>query len=401
MRRRPWIFPVTFIVVVLVLTIGTLFVIWAITENNLGPINLKVPDLNSRLDELRSTIQFLIVAAGLFALAQGAASFFSAVSFTKQADDAIKRINDKARDAETSFPIFARVEDARRDAYASLADIFRDPYFLDWRTTTYERLGLLDRQKLLSVERFISIELVPYPGEPEEYVRDLRRLANFYASKHRYEAEAPRAQAQWADLERSEYYLKLAIRAAGDDSFHLFTDLGVVYMEYHPLKSRLPDAESQFLESVRRMNNQQRAHYNLGLVARYRQEWKIAIGHYEEALRHDNWERWPLDKMRCAILYNQACAFARYSYDDEAKREHLIARCLQVLTEASRLGSMSLSVIEDDFKQPEGAFAQLNSQTKAHIENLKGDLTQDKARPPKTSWEQIVRTALDKLIGKA
>jgi hypothetical protein len=62
---------------------------------------------------------------------------------------------------------------------------------------------------------------------------------------------------------------------------------------------------------------------------------------------------------------------------------------------------MSLSVIEDDFKQPEGAFAQLNSQTKAHIENLKGDLTQDKARPPKTSWEQIVRTALDKLIGKA
>src|SRR5579864_6076488 len=202
MRIRSWIFPIAFIAVVLVVTIGALIVIEAVTEKNIGAIDLNHPDLKLRLDELRWTLQLLIVAAGLFAIAQGAAAFFNALTFTKQADDAIKRIEDLRRDAETRFPMFARGEVVRREAYASLSDIFGDPFFLDWRTSAYEKLELVERQKLLSVERFIGIELLPHPGGPVEYVRDLRRLANFYASKHRYENRLN--QAQRSDLERSE-----------------------------------------------------------------------------------------------------------------------------------------------------------------------------------------------------
>jgi hypothetical protein len=384
--------------VVLVISIGALLVIAALTQKNIGAIDLNQQDLKVRLDELRATLQLLIVAAGLFAVAQGAAAFFNALTFTKQADDAIKRIQDQAREAESRFPMFARGEVVRREAYASLADIFRDPFFLDWRTSAYERLDLLDRQKLLSVERFIGIELLPHPGGPEGFVRDLRRLANFYASKHRYDTS--KTQAQWTDLERSEYYLKLAIREAGDDNYHLVTDLGVLYMEYH-LPRRLDEAEKQFRESARRMKNQQRAHYNLGVAAGYRKDWKNTIAYYAEALSHQNWERRPLPEMSCAILYNQACAFARYSYEDAMKRKDLAAQCLNSLKQASRFGFMMLSVVEADLTESDGAFAHLDHQTRTEIERLKGDLTSRAESPLKElTWKQRALAALNIMRGR-
>jgi hypothetical protein len=249
MSRPAWTLPVAFIALVVVLTFAAILIVATITQRNIGAVDLNGQDLKVRLDELRTTLQMLIVAAGLFAIAQSASAFFNAQSFTKQADDAIKRIQEQAREAEARYPMFARTEAVRREAYAYLADVFRDPFFLDWRTSAYERLGLLERQSLLSVERFIGIELLPHPGGPAEYVRDLRRLANFYASKHRYDQRHD--QAQWSDLERSEYYLRLAIREAGEDCYYLLTDLGVLYMEYYEPK-RLDEAGQQFRASIRR-----------------------------------------------------------------------------------------------------------------------------------------------------
>jgi hypothetical protein len=233
-----------------------MLIIGTLTQKHIGAIDLNSQDLKVRLDELRVTLQLLIVSAGLFAIAQGASAFFNAQSFTKQADDAIKRIQEQAREAEARYPMFARTEAVRREAYAQLADIFRDPFFLDWRTPLYQRLTLANRQLLLSVERFIGIELLPHPGGHDEYVRDLRRLANFYASKHRY--DAAHGGAQWADLERSEYYLTTAKHEAGGDSFYLFTDLGVLYMEFQSPR-RLDDAERHFRASLERKPRQQRA----------------------------------------------------------------------------------------------------------------------------------------------
>jgi hypothetical protein len=401
MHIRSWIFPVTFIAIVLVVSSGAFLVIASLTQKNIGAIDLDHQDLKVRLDELRATLQMLILVAGLFTIAQGAAAFFNALSFTKQADDAIKRIQDLASDAESRFPMFAQGEVVRREAYASLADIFSDPFFLDWRMSAYERLDLLNRQKLLSVERFIGIELLPHPGGSEEYVRDLRRLANFYASKHRYDAS--KAQAQWTDLERSEYYLKLAIREAGEeDKYQLITDLGVLYMEYH-LPRRLDEAEKQFLDSASRMTTQQRAPYNLGVAARYRKDWERTLYYYNQALIHDDWEKRPLEEMHCAIIYNKACALARYSYEDAIQRKDLIAQCLNTLKEAaSRFGLVTPSVIDDDLTKPDGAFVQLDSQTKMSIAGLKSELTLKRATPLKTlTWKQRTLAALKIMIGRA
>lgn len=399
MPRRSVVLAVVFIAVVLVLSIGSLFVIWSITAKNIGPIDLDHLDLKTRLDELRGTLQTLIVVAGLFALAQAAAAAFNAGNFTKQAEDAIKRISDQARDAETRYPVYARVENLRREAYASLADIFGDTYFLNWSTPSFEKLSPLNRQKLLSVERLICIELLPHPGGSEEYVRDLRRLANFYASKHRYEADPSRAQPQWTDLERSEYYLTLAINAAGRDNFHLITDFGVLYMEYY-FPPREDDAEKKFRESLEKHGDQQRAYFNLATLARKRKDWAKTIAHYQEALSYENWERTPINNMRSIIFYNQACAFARYSYEDANNQKDLEKKCINALIQASRDGGkVPRAVVEEDLCKSEGAFFGLSPQIQLQIRDMQ--LSQSDANSGDVSWKQIALEIRNKLFKQA
>jgi hypothetical protein len=334
---------------------------------------------------------------------QGAAAYFNAQTFTKQADDALKNIKEQASEVERRYPIFARQEAFRREAYASLADIFSDPFFLDWRISAYERLDLLDRQKLLSVERFIGIELLPHPGGPDEYVRDLRRLANFYASKHRYDCK--KNQAQWADLERAEYYLRLAIREAGNNNFHLTTDLGVLFMDYY-VPRRLDDAEAKFRESLHKMKNQQRAAYNLGVVERHRGNLKEALKHYNEALGCKDWERGPVPVFHCALLYNKACALARLSYETaEAEKAGLVTACLDALTQASGFGQEDLNkvvdekILADDLNKDDGGFAKLDDATKAKIRDA---LTaKPSVSPLPLTQRQRVMAALKILSGKA
>lgn len=370
MRRYNWMLPVGFIAAVLVISFSAFWVMSTITQSQVGGVDLNSQDLKVRLDELRWSLQMLILAAGLFAVAQGAAAFFNAQSFSKQAEDAIKRVQEQAREAEARYPVFARTETVRHEAYASLADIFADPFFLDWRESAYVRLGIERRQKLLSVERFIGIELVRHPGGPAEYVRDLRRLANFYASKHSY--EAARGGAQWVDLERSEYYLLLALREAGEESYQLLTDLGVLYMEYYKPR-RLAEAIKKFEDSARKKREQQRAPYNLGVAAGYENRWADALRHYEDARRYLNWEVRPLDEMRCMVHYNHACACARRSYEDTANVDYWVAECLTSIQATARLGFMSDPVLTDDLTTKD--FSLLDAKTKAEIETLREKIT--------------------------
>jgi hypothetical protein len=107
--------------------------------------------------------------------------------------------------------------------------------------------------------------------------------------------------------------------------------------------------------------------------------------------------------MHCAIIYNKACALARYSYEDAIQRKDLIAQCLNTLKEAaSRFGLVTPSVIDDDLTKPDGAFVQLDSQTKMSIAGFKSELTLKRATPLKTlTWKQRTLAALKIMIGGA
>ena len=197
----------------------------------------RLKDLGHKIDDQRWILGLILGAAGLFAIVQGAAAFFTAQTFVRQADDALKRVQEVTADTLKRYPVFSKAEEARRDAYRALAATFSGDG-LDWRNELYERMPLLDRQRLISVENFVGIEFIAWEHDPD-FAVNLRRLANFYASKFVSEGQESRG-----DLERSEYYLDLA-RKETNDQFWILNDLGLLYLEMNQPR-RLAEAKALF-----------------------------------------------------------------------------------------------------------------------------------------------------------
>src|SRR5437879_687281 len=66
--------------------------------------------LKSRVDEMKWTLTIIMAVAGLFSIAQAAAAYFSSQTFTKQAEDSMKKIGDIQKDMESKFPMFSDYE---------------------------------------------------------------------------------------------------------------------------------------------------------------------------------------------------------------------------------------------------------------------------------------------------
>lgn len=265
--------------------------------------------LKTKEDDLKWILAFILGAAGLFAAAQAASTWFSAQSFTKQAEDGLSRMEKMERDAKTCYPLFAETEARRTQALESLKRILPDEGF-NWQRHFYERLPLIQRQELLSVERFLSYEVAGQNADNVEYARTLRKLAQFYFSKFIY--EKGRGFGYFDDIERAEYFLELARRRIGP-AFYLSNDLGNVHLESFKarmeyLTKRLPpekiksEAISSFLQAVRDFENsigsqprQLRAYYNLAVIeADHRHNEQEAVKWLEKGLQYPNWEHEPV-----------------------------------------------------------------------------------------------------------
>jgi len=166
--------------------------------------------LKSRLDDLKWILGLIITAAGLFAVAQAASSYFNAQAFTKQAEDSIKRIETLEKDLQERFPFFTKIERIRKEAYGTLASIFGEEDSIG-ANDLYGSLSSHERQKTLVVEHFVGIEFLQMDSDPQ-FADNLRRLGNLYASKFRYD----RTIGYQTDLERAEYYLINALERANE-----------------------------------------------------------------------------------------------------------------------------------------------------------------------------------------
>lgn len=81
-------------------------------------------------------------------------------------------------------------------------------------------------------------------------------------------------------------------------------------------------------------------------------------------------------------------------------RFRLIA--LDTLKEANQFGLVTPSVVDSDLSEPEGAFEQLDSETKTKIMGMKTGLTTKRENDlPKRTWKQKIRAAANIMIGKA
>jgi hypothetical protein len=311
------------------------------TKSDIKPLSPE--ELKARLDDLKWLLTLLIGVAAIFAIAQSAAAFFNAQTFTKQSEDALKRIQEAARDAEENYPTYAaELELTKRATDRILAEKLEKKDF-DWRDSVYGELDLADRQRVLAIDRIIAVEARYQLGQTKDEVRvqadalALRRLAQFFASKYLYERR--RNAANLADLEKAEYYLRLACDLT-DDAYYLLSDLGVLQLEFYSPRN-LELASTLFQRSLNKRKAQQRAHYNLGVVAAYKQDWAEASRKYKHALSHSDWDESPLPRRRCEIWYNLACAKAQLSYQEDSEAKRLVRECIDALDEAARIGQMT------------------------------------------------------------
>ena len=366
--------------------------------------------LMEREEDLKWILGFILGAAALFAFAQGASTWFSAESFNKQAEDSLGRakesetsarnilaeigksadkaakdIERQAAELQVKYPLFSDEEERRKQALDDLRRIFPDEAF-NWQRDDYENMPVFERQKLLSIERFISYEIAGRQDPDEIYAGRLRRLARFYWSKFIYERK--HGSGNYADLDHAEYLVDLAARRIGA-AFYLLNDLGNIYIERYrafdtavpserrtteyeaQLKMILGDAKKKFVESVDAQEVQLRAYFNLAYVdCRLRDSGedrelglRKAIQDLREGLKlrpgaeYPNWENEPVKEYYGSALYNLACYYARLVplYDGKPlRRMAALKACEAVLRKTAKIGMATPEDVAADFDKESG-----------------------------------------------
>jgi tetratricopeptide (TPR) repeat protein len=303
------------------------------------------PEQLRALEEIRWTLQVVVIAAGLFAGAQAGFSYLNAQAFTKQAEDAVKRIETLREELESRFPKFMEAEGMEREAGKTLDELGK---VADWRGS-YESLDLRRRQRLLTVDSWVAMDMRPRVQDAGAYGRSLYRMALLYGSKYKYNRSL--GGGSMGDVERAEYYLKLASDYLGE-TYYLLNEIGLLYLEFYDPRdpktreANYREAERLFRKSILNKNDQQRAHYNLGVLAGKLKDWAKAAGHYSDALQFPNWEEGRRPEMECNVVYNAACAWARMGH---------AGNMLLYLNKTADLGYVGVSTVDRDY-EPEGDF---------------------------------------------
>jgi tetratricopeptide (TPR) repeat protein len=359
-RAVPKWLPWTFFGVILILAYFGIADIHALAAKSSTDATLTAAELKDRIDELKWTLGLILVTAGLFTLAQGIATGFSAQSFTKQAEDDLAHIEKIEKDIRSQYPVFSMIEKLRVSAFSNLTKILTanspvqnpDEGF-NWRRRFYEKVPLIQRQELLSVEQFNPYEIAGQNDPDEVYASNLRRLALFYWSKFIYERD--RGFGNFGDLECAEYLIELAGRRIGR-TFYLYNDLGNIRLlvlsarmdslqqataNEAPVEAfkTLDLAIDAFQHSIEINPDQIRAYFNLAVIEKdHHHQAAEAIKWLERGLKHTKWEHEVVPEFTCAALFNLGCYYG-YLANTE-KQPEIVQQCLEALKKAAEIGTM-------------------------------------------------------------
>ena len=384
--------------------------------------------IKTRIDELKWMLTVIGTIGGFFVIAQAGAAFFSAVTYTQQAEKALKHISDTEQEIRSRYPIFRFIEEQRSLALGELEqdvkttskadDPAADPTEVldyDYRTILYPSMDLRRRQRLLSIESFASIDLHPGPLGHKSYADNLRRFAIFYQSKFHYEKSA--GFGSLADLERAESYLRLSAEKSRGD-FTLQNDLGVLCMSMNRLVKKTSneagdrfdyakEAFTAFTRSLIIEPRQQRAYYNLAVLKAGHYEpkdYKGACEDLESALEQENWQRLPCpNAVKSFIYYNLGCYRAQLLDSDKRKIVLTPAAakdCLDALNKAAELGGIKKKTIEDEFDAKGdlyGIYGRSDAALKARLDEAKKALLDSSAQCKAAQKPPSLRTAIQEL----
>ncbi len=330
------------------------------------------------IDTLKWLLTIIAAIGGFFAIAQGAAAWFSAELYTKQAQEGLKAISDAQDAIKTRYPLFEEVESKRRQAIAWLNNVFDaaskapdswagNTEALDWQDNLFRSLSVEARQLLLSVESFVSIDL-DSSFNADEHADLLRKFSLFYTAKFLFEDKL--GAGVFCDLERAEAYLILASQKNVD--FTKMNDLASLYVtiykfiKKHNIKDvsgeiYLDRAENVLRKSLDLDKKQQRAHNALAVInARYRKLYPEATKELRFALDLPNWQRTPSPYMKTAMYYNLSCYESRIVQNQWDKKNPVTvdqaANVLESLRKTGESSYVRTEYVIVDFAESNDAF---------------------------------------------
>ena len=330
----------------------------AILARNKGDeyFNAKIDLYNRRADDTRNLLVYLIAIGGFITTLQGLFAYFSVQNYTKQADEAVKKLSEfrasaekseldaqqRLRTIEEKAPLFSQFDAVINKAVDQLLGFFGES---DTITERYVTIPPLEREEIRYYERGIAgLEVLEVPAMNQKLADIFRGLSIFYASKFFDEQKKFAAMKAASagkgfiepdyfrskdDLNRAKFYAEIA-RNKTQHPFCIENDLGWIAAQ----EGGALEAETHFQASLALHPNQQRASTNLAISFILRGKVDDAIPLLEAAKRCTYWEIQRKD-LKSKPCYNLACAFARKAAaeSDIPKQDTYLARAYLELVE--------------------------------------------------------------------
>ncbi len=351
----------------------------------------QIIELERRAGWLQWNLTLILTAAALFTIAQGAFAYFNAQGFVKQADEAVKRIEELAKEVQGRYPMFTTAEQARKSAFDALERSFGFQNW-NWRVNPYIEMQLMQRQQLLSVENFVGLEFVQWSTD---YVKHLRGMGNFYGYKY-----AAEGRSIPADFDRALYYLQLAAERT-NRLFSVLNDIGVLYIQ---CSKDLPRARQFLEESYTKNPHQQRAQYNLATIEHEESNFVRSIELLRDALTQPLWETEAISAMESNLRYNLACSLCKKAASavQPGEQHSLLKECLKELESSANLSDISHAFIKDTKSADDDlgflvSFA--DADTQERFQRIKTIILTPRSEQTEPSWKDRIKKAWQALSG--
>ena len=274
------------------------------------------------VDALRSLVMLLIGLGSLYAIALGIAQYVNAEQTAKRANDSINdaiarseksadRVAAMQAEIERSYPMLHGLGGALTKIVAELNRRLADTEELDI-VAAYARLSADDRFRILMLERLLPL-YDHFVGADTDLSEMFRGVGRFYLGQYFDPGVAGDVKVNSAV--RARYYLERSVNFS-EGNFAALNDLALVFEQL----GNLAQAQQHYQRSLDQQPKQQRARYNLSLLAYARKDYEAAANIVTEALRIENWQRAASGRRVGDLYYNRGCFRSRRGEETHEER---------------------------------------------------------------------------------
>ncbi|MGC2527517.1 MAG: hypothetical protein WA639_07195 [Candidatus Acidiferrum sp.] len=364
------------------------------TKEKIEVLDVKIDEYNKRAEDLEKLTALLTGLSVLYALALGVTSYIGlqntlqqakAISSeleelrakaVKQLDEAQSKAVDVVHQIRDEFPLFGFVDANLRRI---TGDFLRILPFKGWSDQIYASLKPHTLEEILYYEKTAaSLEFFDLRPIRKEVSLIYEGLGVFYALKCQYKRKTY-SQDSLLELGRSKFYLDRAT-LTNPENFTAWNDAAWVALVLDNPPS-LAQAKQFSRTSLKIIDQQQRAEYNLSVSEHLTGNFVSAEEHLTRALTLKNWEEHEIAGRVHNLYYNRACSRCRISENPTSDPK----------------GRSAATLLEESLEDLRAAFGpdQLDHWDTADWESVAGDCLKGKDLESVTrKYSGIVRSLL-------